>query len=567
MTRPFIAFLRAGICAALLTAPLPALADGAAGAYLAGREALMDNDIDAVARYFSRVMTQDPTNLPAMESALTAFVDKGDIDSALAVARRLDGPGPGDPIAGLLLLAELAHAADWDTLIARVDQDGAGGPLTDGLTAAWAEVARGNMAAALDRFDKVIASDTLGGFGKFHKALALVMVGDLEGAEAILAGDDGKGLAGDKHTVIVWAEVLAGLDRRDQAIKVLDAYSLRDDAPDVLALLAALRAGDAAPVPLVTDPVQGVAEVYYGIARALRGDTDDPYVLMHSRLAEYLDPGNADATLLSAAVLEDMDQFDLATAAYDRIARDDPAYFSAELGRAEAMRKAGRNEAAVEVLTQLAKSFPEMPSVHANLGDLLRGLQRYDAAATAYSKALKLYHGGEPGLWYVYYTRGICNEREGRWDQAEADFREALKLNPGQPQVLNYIGYSFVEMNTNLDEALAMIRKAVELRPRDGYITDSLGWAYYRLGRYQEAVPWMETAAQLTPVDPVINDHLGDVYWAVGRHREARFQWNRALSFDPEEADADRIRRKLEVGLDAVLAAEGAPPIAVAHDG
>ena len=150
--------------------------------------------------------------------------------------------------------------------------------------------------------------------------------------------------------------------------------------------------------------------------------------------------------------------------------------------------------------------------------------------------------------------------------------RRALRLSPDQPSVLNYLGYTMVERQENLDEALDMIETAAAAQPDSGHIIDSLGWVLYRLGRYDEAVEPMERASQLMAVDPVVNDHLGDVYWAVGRKLEAEFQWKRALSFvDPEdadsEADPDRIRRKLEVGLDAVLAEEGAEPLAVADDG
>ena len=128
-----------------------------------------------------------------------------------------------------------------------------------------------------------------------------------------------------------------------------------------------------------------------------------------------------------------------------------------------------------------------------------------------------------------------------------------------------------VEKQINLDEALEMIERAVAARPDSGYIVDSLGWVLYRLGRYDEAVGHMERAVELMPVDPVVNDHLGDVYWAVGRYREAEFQWKRALSFiDPDdtqnEADPERIRAKLDRGLDKVLEEEGAPPLKVAND-
>ena len=98
-----------------------------------------------------------------------------------------------------------------------------------------------------------------------------------------------------------------------------------------------------------------------------------------------------------------------------------------------------------------------------------------------------------------------------------------------------------------------MIERAVKESPESGYIVDSLGWGYYKLGHYEKAVPKLERAAELMPVDPIINDHLGDVYWMVGRKTEAEFQWRRALSFDPEDKDIKRIKKKLKVGLTQVL--------------
>jgi Flp pilus assembly protein TadD len=159
----------------------------------------------------------------------------------------------------------------------------------------------------------------------------------------------------------------------------------------------------------------------------------------------------------------------------------------------------------------------------------------------------------------LFYTRAIANERAGQWDAAEADFRKALELQPDQPMVLNYLGYSMVEQRRNLDEALGMIERAAAGQPDDGYITDSLGWVYFRLDRFEDALNPMLRAVELVPDDPILNDHLGDVLWKVGRKREAEFQWRRALSFGPaEDLDMDRVRNKLDVGLDKVLEDEAA---------
>ncbi|MEO0829691.1 MAG: tetratricopeptide repeat protein, partial [Pseudomonadota bacterium] len=332
------------------------------------------------------------------------------------------------------------------------------------------------------------------------------------------------------------------------------------------AILERLRTSETLPFDFVTTGTDGLAEVFYTVAGALNGEASDGYTLLYGRVAEYLRPDHTDAILLSASLLERMEQYDLATATYDRVGRDDPAFHNAEIGRAEALRRAGKPEAAIEVLTQLTETHGQLPNVHITLGDTLRQQERFDEATVAYDSAIELWPGETENHWIVYYARGITHERSDRWPLAEADFRKALELRPDQPQVLNYLGYSLVEMKTNLPEALAMIERAVEARPDSGYITDSLGWVLYRLGRYDEAVGHMERAAELMPVDPIVNDHLGDVYWAVGRKIEAEFQWKRALSFDPEEDEADRIRRKLEVGLDRVLEDEGAEPLSVASD-
>jgi len=275
---------------------------------------------------------------------------------------------------------------------------------------------------------------------------------------------------------------------------------------------------------------------------------------------------------LSAELLDNLGRYELSVSTYKQVPRDHPDYHAAEMGRAEALRRAAKPDAAIEVLEQLTREFPTQPTVYSALGDLLRQQEKYAEAVTAYDSALSFMEPKSASNWFLLYARGISLERLAQWDRAEADFRAALELNPDRPEVLNYLGYSLVEKQIKLDEALNMIERAVAARPGSGYIVDSLGWVLYRLGRYDEAVAHMEQAVALMPVDAVVNDHLGDVFWAVGRYLEAEFQWKRALSFvDPEdtdsEADPDRIRRKLEIGLDEVLVEEGAEPLKLANDG
>ena len=547
----------------------PALADVNAGAYLAGRQAATDFDFSAASQYFSRALTRDPGNAQVMEYSMTAHVGLGQIDSAATIARRMIETAIDSQVANMVLLGDAAKAGKWANILADLDAGQSVGPLFDGLLRGWAQVGAGDLAAALTAFEQVSSTQGVRAFGQYHRALALAATGAFAAAETVLADPD---LRLTRRGLIARAQILSQLGRQDVAVTVLrDVFG--DDVDRALEqLITALEAGETVPFDIAPDAVAGVAEVFFTIASALGNEANKAYTLIYTRMAEHLRPDHIEATLLSAGLLEDLQRFDLAIESYGRVPRDHPASDAAQLGRAEALRKSGKVEAALEAIQQLAQTRPDLPLVHVTLGDALRELNRFEDAARAYDRAIELI--GEPaaGQWIIFFARGIARERTDRWTEAEADFRKALTLQPDQPQVLNYLGYSYVEKQQNLDEALDMIQRAVAAQPDSGYITDSLGWVYYRLGRYADAVGPMERAVELMPVDPVVNDHLGDVYWAVGRKREAQFQWKRALSFiDPTETDGEadplRIKRKLEVGLDVVLQEEGAPPLSVVHDG
>ncbi|MCA8884071.1 MAG: tetratricopeptide repeat protein [Rhodobacteraceae bacterium] len=545
----------------------PAAQAGVSGAYLAARHASFDSDFITAAEYFARALTLDPTNAGLMEALISADVNAGWCDRAFPVARRMVDAGFNSQVAGMVLLSHYASEGDFDRILDDFDKGQSVGALLDGLSLAWARLGAGQVSAALEMFDKVSNEQGLKSFALYHKALALASVGDFEGADDILSGRARGPLQVSRRGVLAHVQVLSQLDRNDDALELINAAFGPNLAEVFAALAQDLQAGKQVPFTLTTDATQGIAEVFHSVASALVGEAADVYTLIYTRLAICLNPNNIDALLLSASLLEDMEQYDLATRAYDKVPRSHPAFVAAEIGRADALYSADRHEEAVEVMRQLAEAFPEQLQVQTRLADMLRRLDRHAEAEPVYTRALDLIGTPDENHWVLYFSRGITRERTGAWDNAEADFRMALKLRPEQPQVLNYLGYSMVEMRTNLDEALDMIERAVAGRPDDGYITDSLGWVLYRMGRYDEAVGPMEHATELMPTDPIINDHLGDVYWAVGRRTEARFQWRRALSFGPEDKEADRIRRKLEVGLDTVLSEEGADPLAIAKDG
>jgi len=550
-----------------LTMSAPVSAEGLSGSYLAARQAGIQSDFKAAADYFTRALARDASNQFLLENALSSYVDLGDFEHALLIARRLQTLQADSQVANLVMTVNAFGQGRTSDLLADLDAGMKVMPLVDGLARAWAEIDQGNMTAAIEAFDAISATQGLDSFGRHHKALALASAGDFEGSEKLFAGEGGDELRLDRRGIEARLQVLSQLERDPEGIALIDRAFGPELDPVMAGLRARLTAGETLPFTAVASARDGMAEVFYMVASALSADAAPAYTLLFSRAAQELSPGHVDAILLSAGLLERLNQFSLATQAYDRVPRDHPEFYSAELGRAEALRRDGKVERAVEVLTQLSESHPDLPIIQMSLGDLLRQQSDYAGAVVAYEKAISLYDKPQDASWRAFYVRGISYERTDQWDKAEADLRFALELRPDEPRVLNYLGYSLLEMNLKLDEALAMIEKAVKASPDSGYIIDSLGWALFRMGRYNDAVDPMERAVELMPLDPVVNDHVGDVYWAVGRQREANFQWRRALSFEPEPEEAKRIRRKLEVGLNAVLKEEGADPISVANDG
>lgn len=527
-----------------------------AGAYLAARQAVFDGDHREAARYFERALRSDPDNLMLAGNAVLAWASLGNWDRAVEAANRLPRDIEGRDLANLVELVQNIRVDDFEGALDRIAQGRGAGPLLDDLVAAWLHFGEGDMRAAVETFERVATDPPLAAIGQYNLALARAAVGDFEGADAIFSGEEFGSLPATIRGIMAHAQVLVQLDRQADALELLDGALGAVSDPGLAALRDELAADPARSYDFVVSAQQGVAEAFYSVAQALGTDGGTTLPLIYARAARVLDETQVDAVLLSAELLLDEGQMELAAETYESVPPDHPQFITAEMGRSEALFEMGREDRAAEVLQALARANPDLATIHAALGDTLRRMERFEEAAEAYSDALALLDPDLPQNWFLLYARGISYEQSDRWDEAEADFRRALELNPDQPQVLNYLGYSLVEQRRSLDEALDMIERAVAGEPRSGYIVDSLGWVFYRLGRFDEAVAPMERAVELLPTDPIINDHLGDVYWMVGREREAEFQWQRALSFDPEPAEAERIRLKLEIGLTRVLEQE-----------
>lgn len=543
---------------------------GFSGAYLAGRHAASQTNVDQAGAYFARALARNPGNAGLMEQTIIYQTAAGRVNSVIPIARHLLELDQNHRTANLLLAVKEFADGDFAAVQARLAEKPDAFPsLIRTLLGAWAAHGAGDPPVSFDGLD---SRQIFQIFGGYHKGLIATLEGDLEAADEAFKSAIAELRAPTGRMAYAYGAVLRRKGDVEGARALYDAAIGVSVGDAVLeAEIASLAAGEA-PDLLINGPQEGAAEALFGLASALgQGpEAEARLSLFYTRLAEFLHPGLGDAALLAAEILEDQEQFALAVKAYESIPGDSPLSRAAEIGRAEALYRLEENDKAVEALTTLARREPGGIDVQLALGDLMRRLERFAEGAVAYDKAIKLMSAQGRENWVLFYERGICFERSDQWGLAIKDFRKALELEPDHPLVLNYLGYSWLDRGENLEEALEMVRKAVEQRPEDGYIVDSLGWGYYLTGDYENAVIQLEKAVEFRPVDPVINDHLGDALWKVGRKLEAKFQWKRALSFEPEEKDLHRIVRKLKVGLDEVLkeeSAEAEKTSATAKDG
>ena len=531
------------------------------GGYLAGRHALSTKDFDAASTYLSRAIEDDLENPELLNGLISVQVSLGDIGAAKMSSDNLDLLGVQTQLSNMVKIAIQLRNRDFDNAKQQIENEQGINPLLDKIVTGWAFADEGNFEDAETIFDELGKGSSLAQFSQMQKASMLAAYGRYESALNTIENleKNSNRISIDARALKV--QLLLKLDNKEEATEYFskifgdgvnsDAANLRmqvEDHPNAYSIEESLSLE------------AGIAYAFYAIADILKDDADPNTALLYVRLAQYLNENSQKAILLAADLLEQMGQYDLAVEEYAKISPSSSYFLSSELGRVGALRDGGKTEAALEVLYYLSREFSDIGIVHNSLGDFLRREERYSEAKIAYDRAVDIYRENNNVSWVVLYARGITHERLQEWDKAESDFRNALTINPDQANVLNYLGYSLIDRGEKLDEAMTMIEKAVSLQPESGYIVDSLAWGLFKLGQYETAIPHMEKAAELMPVDPIVTDHLGDLYWAVGRQLEAKFQWRRALSFDPELKDATRIREKLRIGLDRVLVNEGLKP-------
>ncbi|MEX3007907.1 tetratricopeptide repeat protein [Hoeflea sp. TYP-13] len=535
-----------------------ATVDSFAGALLAGRTAEADRDTQTAIDLYRKALEYESDNSDIKQRLMVLLFNNGDFDEGVLLANGLKGDPVIESTARLALGIDAIRKREFTSAQTLLDQSSVSDleRLLHGLLKGWAYYGDGKGEKAQETIDALQGPEWYGIFKTFHSAALQEALGNKGQARrlytAVITDQNSAGTAPD--TYIRAAMSLAVLEARDgNRQKALDALATGTAFAPGYAPLKTLRMRieeDNPPRPEIRNASEGASAVLYTIGSALNRSGAEDIVSLYLNFARALDPKNAATLVMLGSLAENLRNPEKAIAIYESVPEDSIMHRVSELQLGLNLADLGRLEEAKKHLKNLIKEDPSDMRSYIAYGSVLSDAKAYREMADNYDMAVKAI-GVLPDRshWNVYYQRGIAYERLKEWEKAEPNFKRALELYPNQPQVMNYLGYSWIDMNIHLDEGMDLIREAVRLRPNDGYIVDSLGWAYYRLGDYENAVAELERAVEIRPGDPTINDHLGDAYWRAGRKIEARYQWERSLTMEPELSEIPKIKTKIDKGL------------------
>ena len=521
------------------------------GGYLAGRHARKVYDSSAAAVFFNRALIADPDNSELLRHTLAAMVGERKIEESLPLANRLIASNVSDPTALLTVASEFVRTGAYEKAREHLSSLPRTGfyPYLKSLLTSWTLVGDNDGTTALEELELLQTASNFSATHDYHVGLITDLLGMTGLAQKTFRSAVTSVRGPRIRSVLAAGSFFERNGQTDNARKLYQAFPA-SAGPETTVLDAALSridAGEEAP-PLVYNAKGGFAEALYEIGAAFFKDRAYAPALIYTQLALHVRPDFDVAQILLADLYVATGLYTEAVKTFRNVPKESPFLWSARIRLASALNELGELEAARKELRTLATEKKERSDSLMVLADLLRTKEQYHDAVSVYDEAIARIGTIEQRHWTVFYARGMSLERSGEWSKAESDFLRALELQPDQPLVLNYLGYSWVDMGMRLPEARSMIEKAVSQRPNDGYIVDSLGWVLYRLKDFDAALVHLERAVELRPNDPVITDHYGDALWQTGRRTEARFQWRRALSLNPNPDLLKSVEEKLRRG-------------------
>jgi len=541
--------------AASAMAPEPRYQD-----YVAGRLALSERDLGIASDRYSAALAADPDSPALLRRAFEVALAAGDYERARSLAKALEADQGDGGLVALLAVSDAVIKKRWDKADAAIGRIGDGGfsALIGPITRAWVDFGRGDRNGAIDGLALPQRSDVvLRSYVAEHRARMLESLGGdragLEAWQAFVVGA-GTGAASSGLRVRGAAAAVRQGDKAAALTMLAPAEgSLADSAR------ARIESGKSLGIP-ADGPREGLAALYARLGADLAQARNTSAAIQLARLSALLAP-KSDSNRMLLAELLGVDRQPEAGLEVIRPIKSGSVYADDALGlRARLLNDAGKEDEALAMLKSGAARRGATAGDWTRLGEFHRSKERNLEAVAAYTQAIALTAPDAPSRWTLYFLRGGAHEQAGDWAKAEPDLREAYRLAPEQAIVLNYLGYGLLDRGEKLDEAEVLIRKASDKAPNNAAITDSLGWAYFRTGRFQKAVEALERAVAGAPGDPTINEHLGDAYWAVGRKLEARFRWRAANEGEPDDTQKARLAAKLEWGMDRASLAGTVPP-------
>ncbi|MCX7588810.1 tetratricopeptide repeat protein [Phenylobacterium sp. 58.2.17] len=513
------------------------------GAFLAGQGALNDGAGAEAAAYFERAEIEGGSSDLLRDRAFTAAVLAGDIPKAAALAPDgVDASEATKRLGQLVKAVELMAQGQGKEAQAALSGEAIGFPHRGAaaLLAPWAAAMAGDTEGSLVR-PEMRGDRVVDYFGQLGQAWLYERARRYDEAETDYKALTGGDAPGD-IAVQAYGAFLERRNRRADAVALYDAsLALQPNNENLIAARARAAAGKAAPA--APNLRQGAAQVLVAPAATMLAAKQEQLGLAYLRLALRLDPNRDTAWLMVGDIMEAAGDVDGARAAYARPKPGSSDYSAARSKLAWSYQNAKQSDVALKMAQEAASSGDAEAKL--TYADLLRANERYDDSAQVLSGLIE--RSATPD-WRLLYMRGVAYERAGHWPQGERDLKAALELRPDEPELLNYLGYTWIDRGERLAEALGMVERAVAANPQSGAMVDSLGWAHYRLGDYKKAVDLLEQAVELEAGDPEINNHLGDAYWRVGRRIEAEYQWRRVLTLDPDPKIKADVESKLASG-------------------
>ncbi len=525
------------------------------GAYVAGRVAHLRKDFNAAADYYIQALKVDPDNPELISRVYLILTSKGRVSEAAQYAELSLKNGDKNNFIHIIIAADKIKKSQYkeaNNIINGIDGTIYKEFITP-LISAWTYAGLNDKGKALKAMDPIGKEPSFRALYNFHMGMLNDYFGDNNAAQKyyeVIVNEESLEMSFRALQVITNFYIRS--NQKDKALALVNKYSDERVLADMMEQLKnKIKDADPKDTPKIINSANiGVSEALFNIAATLRqGTAGIDLAHMFISLSIYENPNYDLAMLLLADILETREMYLEANNVYDRIGEDSEAYNTAQLKKANNLVMMEDYKGA-ELLMKALTLDKGNYQLYLDLGDVLRVSGKPKEAITYYKDAIKSLPRVENQHWVLFYALGISYEQNDEWDKAEKAFLRALNLSQNHYMVLNYLGYSWLKEGKNTDLAFGMIVDAYNQAPHDGNINDSLGWAFYRMGMYDQAVTYLEKAAEIEPANALISDHLGDAYWMDGRKNEAKFQWQHALTMKDRsnELDTEAVKEKLNKG-------------------